>query len=189
MKCVKLVLLMIAALFFVAAPATPSHAQMEYDVNFILGNKTLDEDDWEPFEDQGELAVCASFGKVEWPVRIALDLTGSYDDTHFLGTEVSGSTSEFDVGVRKIWKRNKTRPFLGGGLAFVTGRFEIGSSDFDEDGVGAWIDGGAFWRLGKRFNIGVEARISRAEVSFGSVDVEAGGEHIGLILGFGSPTN
>jgi hypothetical protein len=189
MRCARILLPSVGVLVLVAASVTPSHAGMEYDVNFVLGNKSLDENDWEPFEDQPELAVCSAFGKADWPVRIALDLMGSRDDRHLLGTTISGSTTEFDVGVRKIWNRNRTRPFLGGGLAFVTGRIEIGGSDIEDDGGGAWIDGGAFWRLGKRFNIGVEARVSRAEISIGPVDVEAGGDHIGLILGFGSPSD
>jgi hypothetical protein len=45
-----------------------------------------------------------------------------------------------------------------------------------------------FWRLGRRFNIGIEARVTRGEITIGPFDVEAGGEHFGLLLGFGSPS-
>ena len=53
-----------------------------------------------------------------------------------------------------------------------------------------WINGGVFWRLSKRFNIGVDARWSGGEVELGNNltgkrKVEAGGGYLGLLLGFG----
>jgi len=52
--------------------------------------------------------------------------------------------------------------------------------------TGVWLDGGAFWRPGKHFNIGVEARVSRATTEpVTGVGMEAGGFHLAMILGFG----
>jgi len=42
-----------------------------------------------------------------------------------------------------------------------------------------------FWRLGKRFNIGLDVRYSKAEITLFNVDVDAGGTHAGLLLGWG----
>jgi len=166
--------------------ASPSVAEMEYDVNFILGVKMLEEDDWAPVEDQSEFAVSSTFGGVDWPVHIALDLVASADDNEDFGFKIEGSTLELDVGARKIWGK-KTRPFIGGGLALINGEFEAFTLSDDDDALGAWLDAGVFWRLGRRFNIGIEARISWAEITLFGMDGEAGGEHIGLILGFGKP--
>ena len=47
------------------------------------------------------------------------------------------------------------------------------------------MDGGIFWRLGKRFNLGLEARFSAAQVKLSGRDVQAGGVSVGLILGWG----
>jgi hypothetical protein len=184
-----MLLLLMVALSVIAGSAGPSRAEMEYEVNFLLGAKALDESDWEPLEEQAAFAVCTTFGKVDWPVMIALDLVGSADATEVAGIDLEAGTTEFNAGIRKIWKKKNVRPFLGGGLSFLTGKFEVEGLSVDDDGVGAWIDGGVFWRLGRRFNIGIEARVSRGEITFGPFDVEAGGEQVGLILGFGSPSD
>ena len=164
----------------------------------FVGQKQLDDDDWEPVEDQGEFGVLISWGKEGWPVHIAIDLLGSTKEETvfdpFIGTfDLKGSTSEIGVGVRKIWQSDKMRPHLGGGIALVNGEIEgaLGgiSVTSDDSTVGAWVDGGIFWRLGNRFNIGFDARYSKAEikpsVSGVEFDVEAGGLHAGLLLGFG----
>lgn len=176
-------LLMLVATALVIT-STPCFA-MEYQVNFFLGQKMLDEDDWAPTEDQTEFGVVTTFGGENWPVHIAVDVLGSSEETTEMSIDLTGSTSEFDFGVRKIWGRKKIRPFLGGGIALINGEFEVLGASFDDDGTGYWANGGVFWRLGRRFNIGVEARISRAEITLFGIDVQAGGEHIGLILGFG----
>lgn len=175
-----------------------SAAQAAGTVNFIIGQKMLDEHDWAPFDKQTEFGALMSFGSEEWPVQIAVDVIASSDDMSVWDPEIgfsfdlTGSTLEVDLGVRKIWERNRMRPFLGGGLALIEGEIEASVQDLtistDDNGVGVWIDGGIFWRLGERFNIGFEARISTAEteptIEGESFDVEAGGEHIGLLLGW-----
>jgi len=176
-------LLVCCSALLISVATFPCLAEMDYDVNFLLGGKTLDEDDWAPLEQQSEFGVSATFGHDDWPVRIALDLLASADDNALF--EVT--TSELDIGVRKVWHRSNATPFVGGGLALVGGEIEdrfVGNS-IDDEGTGAWIDGGAFWRLGRRFNLGVEARLSRGEVTLGGADIEAGGSHLALILGFG----
>ncbi len=50
---------------------------------------------------------------------------------------------------------------------------------------GPVFNGGAFWRLGKRFNIGVDVRLSTGEVRIFGEDVQAGGVTTGLLLGWG----
>jgi len=169
------------ALLVLAAPSFGT----DYQVNFFLGQKMLDKEDWEPAEDQSEFGAITTFGGEDWPVHIAADLLGSQEDVTEMGIDATASTTELDFGVRKIWGKNKLHPFLGGGLAVINGEIEALGVSVDDDGTGYWIDGGLFWRLGKRFNIGFEARYSRADITLLGVDGDAGGEHIGLILGFG----
>ncbi len=193
-------------------------ASAETNLNFVLGGKFLDSDDWPSGDPQGSLAFLSTFGPDSWPVQVAIDVLGSAtsEDSFNIsgpGFEVKGeelvqSTFEFDVGVRKIWRSGRARPFVGGGLAFIWGQqerarfvrppFEIPPrpgipvppvppvivSDSDS-APGAWIDGGIFWRLGQRFNLGLEGRFSVAELKLGGRDVQAGGVNIGLILGWG----
>ena len=129
----------------------------EGDVNFILGTKQLDEDDWGTLDEHGEFGVLASFGPDDWPIRIAVDVLGTADEVTVidpgsgLGVSVQGMTSEIDVGVRKIWVKGNVRPFLGGGIGLVQAEIEAAAFGVvvssDDTGVGVWIDGGVFWRI------------------------------------------
>ncbi|MGH9797451.1 MAG: hypothetical protein ACRD5D_04765 [Candidatus Polarisedimenticolia bacterium] len=178
-------LLLAAALWL---PATPALA--DGDFNFFLGQKSLDEDDWAPAEEHGELGIEMSWGDRRSPIRVATDIllsSGSEEDPF---VEFDVSTYEIAVGVRGVWKSGNARPFFGGGLAIVgaTAEFSnfMGSVDDDGQGIGIWVGGGVFWRAGRSFNVGFSGRISAAEVEVFGVDTEAGGFHFGLLLGWGS---
>ena len=203
----------VAAAVLFAAGSAVVHA--ETNLNFVLGKKYLDSDDWPVGDDQGSLSFLSTFGPRSWPVQVAIDVLGSgaaersfeivRPGVEIRGDEVNQSTLEFDAGVRKIWRVGRARPFVGGGLAVIWGRqdrveFLLPPGNFtgdeliprppliiseEDEAPGAWLDGGIFWRLGKRFNIGLEARFSRAELSFAGRDVQAGGFNLGLILGWG----
>ena len=159
------------------------------NVNFLLGQKSLETDDWGDLDKQAAFGVFVDFGQSDWPVSIAIDVLGTYDETTDTGINIEGSTSEIDAGIRKIWKVSNTsmRPYIGGGLALVgaelkaTGPFPV--SD-DDTGVGLWLNGGVYWTLGQSFNIGLDLRYSDAEVTLFGVDGEAGGTTAGLLLGY-----
>ena len=112
------------------AVAPPAHA--ETNINFLLGRKFLDKDDWPVGDNQGTFAIQSTFGPKKWPVSIAIDAVGSghFEEGHKLGDNIKlsqdlvQSTFELDVGVRKIWQVGKARPFVGGGLAIISGRQE-----------------------------------------------------------------
>jgi hypothetical protein len=192
----------VAVVILAAASLTvpPALADADGHVNFFLGQKSLDSDDWAPIDDQFEFGAVMSFGQESWPVHIAVDVLGSvgqedvYDD--LLGSvTLTGSTFEVDTGVRKIWKKGKTLPYIGAGVSVIGAALELdngfSSVDANGGGFGFWAGGGVFWRLGTRFNIGLDLRYSAAEVDldFGSGvvahDVSAGGLQLGLLLGFG----
>jgi len=190
-------------------------ARAETNLNFVLGGKFLDADDWPVGDSQGALAFLSTFGPRSWPVQVAIDVVGSgtAEDSFNIsrpgieihGEEVVQSTFEIDVGVRKIWRVGNARPFVGGGLAIIWGQQEHAiffPPLFDDEGrellprppvivtesdeaPGGWVDGGIFWRLGERFNLGLEARFSAADLSFSGRDIQGGGVSLGLILGWG----
>lgn len=190
-------------------------ARAETNLNFVLGSKLLDSNDWPVADNQGSIAFLSTFGSSSWPVQVAIDILGSASGSTAVlypepGVEIRGndlvdSTFELGVGVRKIWRAGRARPFVGGGLAVIWGQQEVeflppppadgeGNEHVpfpplvlseDDEAPGVWIDGGIFWRLGRMFNIGLEARYSRAELSFAVREVEAGGFNLGLILGWG----
>jgi len=175
-------------------------ADAEGHVNFFLGQKSLDSDDWDPVDKQGEFGAVMSFGMADWPVLIAVDVLTSGDEEDvfngpFGPAKLKAGTFEGAFGVRKIWDSGSVHPYAGGGIALIGAgaEYEAGILDVDADdaAVGIWLGGGVFWRLGSRFNLGFDVRYSGADVDldFGAGitqnDVKAGGFHGGITVGFG----
>ena len=192
--------------FFITLPglalANPETASSPGDwtgnLNFFLGAKALDQDDWEPVEDQNEFGIKVDFKKQEWPMSIAIDYLSSIgDDTILLYdpwwgyvlADVESNTSELCFGVRKIWDHSpRMRPFIGVGLAMISAEatvrtWALSLSD-DDKAMGFWIGGGIYWTLTEHFNIGFNLRWSKAEINLFDVDTEAGGTHAGLLVGY-----
>ena len=98
-------------------------------------------------------------------------------------------TSEFNVGLRKIWDQfPHVRPFIGGGLSLIAAEAEasvygLRISETDR-GLGFWVGGGVYWTLNDHFNIGMELKSSWADVTLMGVEVNAGGGHFGLLAGY-----
>ena len=181
------ILIIILMLFFINANANAN--EWTGNVNFFLGQKTLDEDDWTPLDKQGEFGVLVDFKQQNWPVSIAIDFLVSADDETEPGVFVEGATSEVDVGVRKIWEvaNSSIRPYIGGGLAFIKAEFKGTTSIIvidDDIGTGAWFGGGVYWTLNQHINFGLDLRYSQANVTLFDIEGEAGGTHAGIIFGY-----
>jgi hypothetical protein len=159
------------------------------NLNLTLGGKYLDKKDWDPVENQGEIGISLDFRERQWPVNLYLALLGSSADDTLHGINVKGSTGELRLGVRKIFEPDSViRPFIGGGLAYVSakseGEFEGLSVSDDDAAMGLFLDGGVYFTLNRCFNLGVEVGYSAAQVSFMGEDSEAGGSHAALLLGY-----
>ena len=183
--------LMIAlAMTSVAAPAMAGG-----NANFILGTRGLDKDFWTPVNGQFVIGAQVDFGKMTWPIHLETGIqvsVGAEED--FIGTaDVYGSVAELDFGVNKTWElKGPARPFIGGGLAAVGAAYTIeaplGDIDDDDDGGGAYFHGGVFWRLGKRFNIGIDGRfLVGTKITLFGEEGDADYVQLGMILGWGWP--
>ncbi|HET8947552.1 MAG TPA: hypothetical protein VFQ07_11275 [Candidatus Polarisedimenticolia bacterium] len=177
-----------------AAPAAAAFAGG--DVNFLLGFKPLDKNDWGPVEDQGAFGAEVTFGRETWPVWIAIDYfaTAAVEERVPINVggfvtsgDITGTTFELDFGLRKIWGRKKTRPFFGAGVGVVGATYDADVVDDSDQTAAVWAGGGVFWRLGRRFNLGGSVRWSDAQVTLFDNDVQAGGLTYGLLLGWGWP--
>ncbi len=188
---------LILAVAFVALPydAFAQQSGSTGNVNLFLGGKALDEDDWEPADSQGEIGIEVDVRPRDWPISLVIGLRGGADEADVfdpvLGSATfESSTSELNVGVKKIWEPAGTplRPYVGGGLVYATAEATLktafGDVSEDDSGVGFWLGGGLYVTLAEHFNLGVDLRFSRAEVTIFGVDAEAGGNHLGLIAGY-----
>ena len=160
------------------------------NLNVLLGGKAVEEDDWEPVDEHGAFGMLLDFRKKTWPVSIVLDSihSGSEEDEGSL--EIEGTTSEFNIGVRKIWEfeDKAIRPFIGGGLALIQAE-QISRNRFnatldDDSGVGVWMQAGIYWTVTNHFNIGFDLRHSIAEAELFNEDIDVGGTTFGMLLGY-----
>lgn len=169
------------------------------DANFVLGARGLDEDFWAPDENQGVLGVTVDFGRKDWPVHLAAGafVSGAEETTRLSGFGFSGtgkftaSVGEISFGVMKIWlPSDNVHPYIGGGAALVSAHAELeisGVSVDDDDGsLGAYAQGGVFWRLGRKFNIGVDGRlVAGTDIDLFGVSGDADYAQLGIVLGWG----
>lgn len=184
-------LVLLALAFSTWIAPHPADASQGY-VHLFVGQKFLDEDDWEPIDDQTELGIDASFGGDDWPVWINVGLFGSNAEEDLAADEeLEGTTTELTVGINKTWTRRQFRPYIAGGLAFVNTEVEFrddfGTIEDDDSAVGLYLQGGGHWRLGSSFNLGALIRFTMADTDVFGGDFEGGGVHLGLTAGFGWP--
>ncbi len=155
--------------------------------NVFFGNKYLDDDaneGWGPLDTQFEYGILFDLKPKNWPVSLTADILHSSDKTEFLGNDIKGSTTEFDLGVTKHWQTDSITPYIGGGAAIINAAIEYGSYDKDETELGIWGKAGAFTTLDDGTNLGFELRYSYAETDFNGTDVEIGGYHAGFFIGY-----
>lgn len=184
MKKTLLLTILIACILI---PMTVSAQSWTGNMGLLLGSKMLEEDDWAPVEDHAEIGLLLDFGQDHWPVNLAIDFLASAKDDSDYYADYDVQTTEINIGVRKAWG-DVLRPYIGGGLALISAKSDVDewyySYSEDDNGIGFWINGGLFLTLADFFNLGLDLRYSQAEVTLFGYDVEAGGTHAGIVLGF-----
>ena len=198
-KGLHLRVVLFAAMIAILGASAAEAGKKAGDVVFFFGGKSL-ESAWGEvgLDQQFAFGVEMSWGNTDWPVWIATDLfvSGVIDDSE-TDADWKGLTTEVDIGVRKFFEFDRIRPYVGGGIAFITGYIEqdclviFPATCMDEDdggaGVGPWLQGGALFRLGSRFDIGLSLRWSMADATLFDRDVDAGGFQYGVVIGWGWP--
>jgi opacity protein-like surface antigen len=174
---------------FTVAPAAQAAENWQGNINLTLGAKKLKSADWDEGDNQDVMIIGADFRRNDWPVSIAVDLVGAGDERGSGSNYAEDVSGGLHVGVRKIWDLGGSnfKPFVGGGIAHVVAERTTGSGatrrKVDGDGTGAWVGGGAYWRVAEHLNLGFETRYSSAEVDLDGEDVEAGGLYTGVLVG------
>ena len=160
------------------------------NVSGYVGHKSVDDKDWPNLDSQGSVGVISDFGKRSWPVSIAADLLFA-GTVHESGVnEDTGGTMEIHLGARKIFtlENSSFRPYVGGGVALVSAMLENENAgvvvDDDDTAIGAWVGAGTYYAVTPSFNIGVDVRYSKAEVTIFDKEREAGGLNAGITAGY-----
>ena len=160
------------------------------NVSGYVGHKSVDDKDWPNLDSQGSVGVISDFGKRSWPVSIAADLLFA-GTVHESGVnEDTGGTMEIHLGARKIFtlENSSFRPYVGGGAALVSAMLENENAgvviDDDDTAIGAWVGAGTYYAVTPSFNLGVDVRYSKAEVTIFDKEREAGGLNAGITAGY-----
>ena len=184
----------LSTLLFMAMPAAHAEdAQAEGwtgNVSGYLGHKSVDDEDWPNLDSQTSVGVISDFRKQSWPVSIAADLifAGTVHESGVI--EDTGGTAEIHLGARKIFalENSSFRPYAGAGVAFVSAILENENAgvkvDDDDRAVGAWVGVGTYYSVTPSFNLGLDVRYSKAEVTLFDKDRETGGLNAGITAGY-----
>ena len=137
------------------------------NLNFSLGQRSLDSNDFEPVDDQTYFGATIDWNSMEWPVNLAGGLYFSSEQESVGSTDITASVIEATFGVMKTWGETKVmHPFLGGGLGFVQVEAEIddplGNAKEDDTAPAFYTEGGVYWSLSHAFNLGVSGRFMTA---------------------------
>ncbi len=163
---------------------------MTGNASAFLGQKHLDSNDWSPVEDQVQIGVVSDLRGDDWPISFAVDLLVSSDKANMPGPDITGSTLELDFGVRKVFDipDSALHPYVGGGPALMSARREYDYGSYtvsdNDSGTGYWVSGGVYWTFANHYNAGFDLRHSKANVDLFGTQVDAGGNHAGIMFGY-----
>lgn len=163
------------------------------------GTKHLNTDDWRPWSQQEEFGALLTLGPDDGRIKLALDLLWSQDDRFVtferpgftpVSMELKAQTTEVGLGLRKVWGERRAHPYFGAGISLIRAEREqfdeFGRAETDNgNSTGVWASLGCYWTIGAHFQLGFDARWSRADNELFGIDRESGGEHLGLTLGYG----
>jgi opacity protein-like surface antigen len=175
-----------------ALDAREVSAGSDGNINLLLGQKSPDEENWDSAEDHGEVSLDLMWRDDRWPIFANIYFSSAfYDNAQNAVFDVYDAwTTELGLGVKKVWDVGSVHPYVGVGLASITGEIDYQDPSLGEDRGGAaglWVGAGAFVRLGERINLGLGGRYSSAEAEIYFDDTELGGLSISGILGWAWP--
>ena len=162
------------------------------NINFALGQRSLDNSDYDPVDQQTFFGASVDWDNMEWPVSLAGGLYFSQkSDSISSSVDVTASVTEATFGVIKSWHPHGTMtPYVGGGLGIVHVNAEVdapGTTGFDASDTAAalYSEGGIYWRMGSAFNLGVHARYMMAPgTELEGEDFDTNYFQIGLLAGW-----
>lgn len=178
-----------AALLLTLGTAANAAKLPESNFSVLLGQKTLDDNDWEPVESQVEWGVIADLGRKDSVANLVISYLSSSDDSTQGGTDFTGETWELGLGIRKPFRLDAgLAPFIEVGAAYVDATLEqrgITPGENSDSAFGVWGGVGVGFAVGERVSVGALVRYTVAEVTLLGTDRGAGGLHFGVTAGIG----
>jgi len=153
------------ALVLGLAVFSPTESLAGGNANVIIGKRAAS-GQWSPVDGQRMLGAAVDWGMDDWPVHLAWGLNVSADETDdYWNGQYSAALTELSFGLLWLPIRDRSfRPYVGAGIASVFADLEIDRDDGDEQfdiddyDFGYYVNAGMYWRLGSRFNLGLDLR-------------------------------
>jgi Outer membrane protein beta-barrel domain len=174
--------------FFALAVVLPSTA-LASNVDFVLGQKSLEKSDWDPVDHQFLFGAQGDLQPEGWPIGLAYGALLSIGAKSVGGVDLTGTTVELRAGARKVFLEEGAviRPYIGGGIAMIAASLDAdvgGVTVSDDDvGFGPWFGGGVYFAVSDELHVGLDISKSQADVTLFDVDADAGGVSIVVLFG------
>jgi hypothetical protein len=181
---IALVLLLVLTASTIKADEISGH------IGGFAGLKLMDSSDWPELNTHFAMAIMFDIKKDSWPISISLDIFDTGDEYKHDGVKDLGHTTEYQLGVRKIFtdQYSKIQPYIGGGVSFLSAEQEYQDSNIkmkqDDDGVGGWFGIGMYYDMTASFVLGLDARYSYGKVTLFDKELNAGGLYTGVTAGY-----
>lgn len=168
-------------------PVPDSTAPPENRIGIYLGQRQLDEDEWEPLDEQPVFGLEYSREAEGDAVGFEVGIMGSADDDTVLGTDVEVSTGELYGGIRKTFGEDVLRPYVGAGLSFLNLQVDAsGLGDDDDTSPAFYAHGGLAIAASDTFMIGLDLRfLLGSDLEIAGVDTDSDYVQLALMLGIG----
>lgn len=182
-------LVLVAACVAVALCGAPAFAGG--NVNFSLGNRSLNDNAAAPVDEQPFIGGYMDFQVKDWPIDLAGGFYRSSESDSVAGLDVKATITEVSFGAMKNWNvMGNMHPFAGGGLSMMKVEAEVSDQFFtvkeDDTNQAFYAEGGVYWTIANVMNLGVHGRFSRGSAAtLGGADFDADYFQVGVLAGFG----
>ena len=168
-------------------------ADMSGNVQFLVGQRWLDSDEWAPVDQPPMFGVEVDFAPAEAPVRVAVGAQMS-SDSDSTATFPGGNhdVGFFEISAGFLWhplRKGVVRPYIGAGVLTMLVGIDndtvwFGANETDQS-FGFYGNLGVFFKVGDSFNIGVDGRIvTSTNFRLFGVETDADYEQVALLMGF-----
>ncbi len=157
------------------------------DVVGAIGVRSLSGQLWNNLDSETQVAlgVFADFELGNRPLYITTGLQVSADDGAEGGSTVA--VADLSVGLKLMPAKRAFRPYIGAGVASVGASIETDfSGDDDDQSFGYYVSGGALFRIGSHFTLGLDLRyLGGTDISLFGVSGDGDSVTATALIGYG----
>ncbi len=184
-------LALLASCAATGSEAKPKSPATVSNVTMLVGQRYLDDGDWDPVDEQTSFGVeFDSYGPFD-PVGFEIGFSIAEDSGKVSGIDVDTQTWELYAGARKTFSLagDRLHPYLAAGASWTNAEVDAsagGSSvDIDDDALAFYMRAGAYYTFGEGFNLGLDYRkLIGADYSAGGESADGDFDQFSIGIGY-----